>query len=80
MVGIGHSHAEGVMDEIEAQEDTFEFAGYYEANPNTIRNKEKTFGKYQILDFKKLMNNEYGLQGLLIEDTITNTRKRCISF
>lgn len=73
VIGIGHSHADAVVNELlDYRQDLFEIVGYYE-NDQSVLNQKKDrlpYSKLQLLDVDKILNGEYGLDGIVIESTM----------
>lgn len=70
LVGIGHPHADAVLDELVTnKKDLFEVVGYYESDENIVNQKKDTllYKNLPLLDMKSLIGGEYDLDGVLIE-------------
>lgn len=70
MIGIEHAHAEGVMQELLAQSDTFEVIGYVENKKSVIEQKanKEPFNKLRrLLEEDVLVKKKYSVDALVIE-------------
>lgn len=82
MVGIGHAHAAGVLEELLTQTTVFHVTGFVESNTNILNQKRNTapFNKVPLLTEEDVLNNKtYEIDAFLIEtemkDLISTARK-----
>lgn len=70
LIGIGHPHADAVLEElVKYKKDVFEVIGYCENDTDIVNRKKETpfYKDLPLLDFHKLISGEYNVDGVLVE-------------
>lgn len=82
IVGIGHSHAEGVVGELIIRKDLFKIIGYVEDDEKIFTEKQKlsTFSDLKRLNRNDVLQGVYKVDGIIIEEVMEKIIPTCIEF
>lgn len=82
IVGIGHSHAQGVIEEILSQNDDFEIIGFVENNQELVIRKASQFpfNKIKQLSEKNVLNKEIDIDAIVIETEMSELVSTAIKY
>ena len=83
VVGIGHSHAEGVVGELIQKNNPFNIIGYVEKNESIVKEKvtdDSVFKNLIRLDENDVLNGKYIIDGVIVESTMDCIVENCIKY
>ncbi len=81
IIGIGHSHAEGVVSEIRKRNDLFNIVGIVEKEE--IWDKKKTlptFSGLKLIKKEDVLSKKIKVDGIVVEDEMKNIISTCVEF